>query len=99
MPLHERQRGAAGRESRLLDLIGDIYEAALAPQDLPVVLSRLMALCGGLWTPMSVVRLDRGNMLSLHNAEGDRGHLDMFSRKYVAPADNPAVPLLLAARP
>jgi hypothetical protein len=98
MPLHGRQRGAASRESRLLDLIGDIYEAALAPQDLPVVLSRLMALCGGLWAPMGVVLLNRGNTVGFQNAGGDRDHLDMFSRKYTTAESNPSISLMLASR-
>ena len=87
------------KEAELLDLIGAIYEVALAPQDLPVLLSRLVNLVGALWSPMSVVSLTGGPSVSYHNIEGDPDHLTLFNSRYVTPEHNPATPLLMAARP
>ena len=91
--------GARIGEAEFQDLIGAIYEVALEPEDLPDLLSRLVGLIGALWSPMSVVSLDGGRTVSLHNAEGDPAHLALFNTKYVTPENNPATPLLMASRP
>ena len=91
--------GARIGEAEFQDMVGAIYEVALAPQDLPDMLSRLVGVIGALWAPLSVVSLDGGRTVSLHNAEGDPAHLALFNTKYVTPERNPATPLLMAARP
>lgn len=92
-------RGGLDRESQLLDLIGRLYDAALAPEGLPQVFSQLTELCGAMWTLTSVVPLSGGKALSLQNAEADPERLALFNSKYVTPDLNPAMLLLLASRP
>ncbi len=92
-------RSGPTKEAALLDLVGAIYDVALAPDDLPLLLSRLVNLVGALWAPMSVVSLNGGETVSFHNVEGDPAHLSLFNSRYVTAQHNPAAPLLLAARP
>jgi len=44
---HRSPQISTDRESQLLDFIGSLYDAALAPEELPRVLSQLSELCGG----------------------------------------------------
>ena len=85
------------REAELLGLIGAIYDVALAPQDLPLLLSRLTRLCGGVWAPLSVLPLNGGNGLTVQNADADPTHLALFHRKYATPDTNPSIPRLMAS--
>ena len=96
-----RARPQAGptKEAKFLDLVGAIYDVALALNELPRLLSRVVDLVGALWSPMSIVSLKGGETLSFHNAEGDPDHLTLFNSRYVTAEHNPATPLLLASRP
>ena len=87
------------KDQELLELIGAVYEVALAPQDLPSLLSRVVRFCDAVWAPMSIVPLSGGPVMSFHNAEGDPGHLDLFNSRYVKPEHNPASMLLLRSQP
>src|SRR5262245_20691947 len=91
-----RGHGASGDEAKLIDFIGASYDAALAPQELPNVLSRLARLCGGIWAPMSVIPLRNGSGLCLQNADGDPAMLAFFHQNYNTPETNPSIPRILA---
>ena len=91
-----RGHGASGEEAKLLDFIGASYDAALAPQELPKVLSRLGRLCGGIWTPMSVIPLGQGAALTVQNADVDQGFLTFFHQNYTTPDRNPSIPHIMS---
>jgi len=91
-----RGHGASGEEAKLLDFIGASYDAALAPQELPKVLSRLGRLCGGIWTPMSVIPLGQGAALTVQNADVDQGFLTFFHQNYTTPDRNPSIPRIMS---
>jgi len=97
--VHRAATGSVGREARLFDLTGAIYDAALVPENLPQVLSRLTEQTGGVWTLMSLVPLQGAGVFSFQNAEADPEHLALFHRKYATPETNPTVPLMLTSRP
>ncbi len=94
-----RPRAGPTKDREFLDLVGAIYDVALAPGDLPLLLSRLVRSVGALWSPMSIASLDGAGTFSFHNAEGDPDHLLLFNSRYVTAERNPATPLLLASRP
>ncbi|MBX9777920.1 MAG: LuxR C-terminal-related transcriptional regulator [Xanthobacteraceae bacterium] len=90
-------RGWSGDEAKLLDLVGAMYDAALAPQELPRVLSRLARLCGGIWTPLSVIPIaHQGSTLTVQNADVDPGFLTFFHQNYTTPDRNPSIPRIMA---
>src|SRR5262245_417698 len=91
-----RGHGASGDEAKLLDFVGASYDAALAPQELPNVLSRLARLCGGIWTPMSVIPLRQGAALTVQNADVDQGFLTFFHQNYTTPDRNPSIPHIMS---
>jgi DNA-binding CsgD family transcriptional regulator len=93
----QRTRGYSRDEAKLLDLVGMMYDAALAPQELPRVLAQLAHLCGSIWTPMSAMPLGRGNGLTLQNADADPALLALFQQRYNIPATNPSIPLIMAS--
>ncbi len=82
-------------EDQLVELIGAIYDAALAPQQLPQVLERLGRLCGAIWMPMSIVPVGAGNVHSLQNSTGDPGILEFFCQNYNTPEASPSIPHLM----
>jgi len=91
-----RGHGSSGDEGRLIDFIGATYDAALAPQELPHVLARLARLCGGIWTPMSVIPLGQGGAaLTVQNADVDPGFLTFFHQNYTTPERNPSIPRIM----
>jgi DNA-binding CsgD family transcriptional regulator len=92
-----RGNGYSGDETKLVDLIGATYDAALEPQQLPHVLSRLARLCGGIWTPMAVIPLGQGSALTVQNADVDPGFLAFFHQNYTTPDRNPSIPRIMAA--
>jgi DNA-binding CsgD family transcriptional regulator len=91
-----RGHGASGDEAKLIDFIGASYDAALAPQELPSVLSRLARLCGGIWTPMSVIPLGQGAALTVQNADVDPSFLAFFHQNYTTPDRNPSIPRIMS---
>lgn len=93
-----RGHGSSGDEAKLIDFIGASYDAALAPEELPYVLARLARLCGGIWTPMSVIPLRQGSAaLTVQNADVDPGFLAFFHQNYTTPDRNPSIPRIMAA--
>ena len=85
------------REAGFEDLVGSVYEAALDPSAVPAVLSRLVSLCGGVWSPLTILPLNGATSVSFQNAEADPGHVALFAQRYLSAETNPAVPLILSA--
>ena len=84
-------------EAAFEDLIGSIYEAALDPKAVPEVLQRLLALCGGVWSPLTILPTNGARLVSFQNAEADPDHVALFTQRYLSAETNPSVPLLLSA--
>ncbi len=85
------------REAEFEALVGSVYEAALDPKAVPVVLSRLLSVCGGVWSPLTVLSSNGAKSVSFQNAEADPGHIALFERRYLSGETNPSVPLILSA--
>ncbi len=96
-----RRNGANALEDRLLDAVGAIYEAALAPELWPDALSRVSQLCGAHWAIFSAIPFasSPSSAVSIQNPEADPEQLARMIARFTDPKNNPAIPVVLAAPP
>jgi DNA-binding CsgD family transcriptional regulator len=85
-----------GPDDELLALVAAIYDAALAPQEWPAVLSRLAELMGATCSLISVLPLDGSRGKSMCSTEVDPDIFARFCRDYTQPDTNPSIPHLMA---